>query len=158
MSFGGVADYSASKDIKLRIAVDAAASDNAGMLRLAGKAVLNLAGESEPEVVEIIDVPVEMRYDSDGFASEIGPIIISSDGSAEMGDVTYRKFTVSGIENTIVSATPFGGDDSAEVDFWSIGDNQFVFKDVPEVVSLEIKYTPVRKVPVEFDLEFSVGL
>ena len=35
MSFGGVAEYSANKDIKLRIAVDAAVSNEAGMLRLA---------------------------------------------------------------------------------------------------------------------------
>jgi len=158
MSFGGVADYSANKDIKLRIAVDAAASDNAGMLRLAGKAVLNFAGEGEPEVVEIIDVPVEMPYDSDGFASEIGPILVSSDGSAELDGVTYRKFTVSGTENAVVEATPVGGDDSAEVEFWSVGANQFVLKEVPEVVSLQIGYTELRKVPVEFDLEFSVGL
>ena len=158
MTFGGVADYSANKDIKLRIAVDAAASDEARMLRLAGKAVLNFVGEGEREAVEISDVPVEMPYDSDGFASEIGPIIISSDGSAELNDVTYRKFTVSGYENAVIEATLVGGDDSSEVEFWSVGANQFVLKEVPEVVTLNIEYTAVRKVPVEFDLEFSVGL
>ena len=72
--------------------------------------------------------------------------------------MTYSKFTVSGIENAVVSASPVGGDDSAEVDFWSVGDNQFVFIEVPEVVTLEIEYTSVRKVPVELDLTFSVGL
>ena len=158
MSFGGVADYSANKDIKLRIAVDVAASDEARMLRLVGKAVLNFAGEGEPEAVEIIDVPVEMPYNSEGFASEIGPIIISSGGSAELNDVTYRKFTVSGTENSIIEATLVGGDDSSEVEFWSVGANQFVLKEVPEVVTLNIEYTAVRKVPVEFDLEFSVGI
>lgn len=158
MSFGGVADYSANKDVELRIAVDAAASDEARMLRLAGKAVLNFAGEGEPETVKIIDVPVEMPYDSEGFASEIGPIIISSDGSAELNDVTYRKFTVSGTENAVIEATLVGGDDSSEVEFWSVDANQFVLKEVPEVVTLNIEYAAVRKVPVEFDLEFSVGL
>ena len=158
MSFGGVADYNANKDIELRISVDAAASDEARMLHLAGKAVLNFSGEGEPRVVEITDVPVEMPYDSEGFASEIGPIIISSGGSAELNDVTYRKFTVSGTENSVISAKPVGGDDSAEVEFWSVNDNQFVLKEIPEVVALQVRYTPVRKVPVEFDLEFSVGL
>lgn len=158
MSFGGVADYAANKDIKLRIAVDAAPSDGAGRLHLEGAAVFNFAGEGEPRMLEVADVPVEMPYDAEGRASDIGPIIVSSDGSAEMDGVTYRKFTVSGTENSIVSATPVGGDDSAEVDFWAVGENQFVFKEVPETVSLEIRYTPIRKVPVEFDLEFSVGL
>ena len=158
MSFGGVADYSANKDIELRIAVDAAASDEARMLRLAGKAVLNFAGEGEPETVQIIDVPVEMPYNSEGFASEIGPIIISSGGSAELNDVTYRKFTVSGTENAVIEATLVGGDDSSAVELWAVGANQFVLKEVPEVVTLNIEYTAVRKVPVEFDLEFSVGL
>ena len=158
ISFGGVADYSANKDIELRISVDAAASSEARMLRLVGKAVLNFAGEGEPEAVEISDVPVEMPYNSEGFASEIGPIIISSGGSAELNDVTYRKFTVSGTENAIIEATLVGGDDSSEVEFWSVGANQFVLKEVPEVVTLNIEYTAVRKVPVEFDLEFSVGL
>lgn len=158
MSFGGVADYSANRDIELRISVDAAASDEARMLRLSGKALLNFAGEGEPEAAEISDVPVEMPYNSEGFASEIGPIVISSDGSAELNDVTYRKFTVSGTENAVIEATLVGGDDSAEVEFWSVGANQFVLKEVPEVVTLNIEYTAVRKVPVEFDLEFSVGL
>lgn len=158
LSFGGVADYAANKDIKLRIAVDAAPSDSAGRLHLEGAAVFNFAGEGEPRMLEVADVPVEMPYDAEGFVSDIGPIIVSSDGSAEMDGVTYRKFTVTGRENSIVGASPVGGDDSAEVDFWAIGDNQFVFKDVPETVSLEIRYTAVRKVPVEFDLEFSVGL
>lgn len=158
MSFGGVADYGANKDIKLRISVDAAASEGARILRLAGKAVLNFAGEGEPVGLEIVDVPVEMPYDSQGFASEIGPIVISADGSAEMGGMSYRKFTVSGTENSIVSAVPVDGDDSAEVDFWALGDNQFVFKEVPQTVSLEVEYTPIRKVPVALDIEFSVGL
>jgi hypothetical protein len=158
MSFGGVADYSANKDIKLRISVDATASDEADALRLAGTAVLNFAGQGEPETIEIVDVPVEMPYDSDGFASEIGPILVSSDGSAELDGVTYRKFTVSGTENSVVSAKPVGGDDSAEVQFWSVNDNQFVLKEIPEVVTLQVRYTPMRKVQVEFDLNFSVGL
>ena len=51
-----------------------------------------------------------------------------------------------------------GGDDSSEVVFWSVGANQFVLKEMPEVVTLNIEYKGVRKVPVEFDLEFSVGL
>lgn len=159
MSFGGVADYSANKDIKLRVSVDAAASDDADALRLAGKAVLNFAGQGEPETIEIVDVPVEMPYDSDGFASAIGPIVVSSDGSAELDGATYRKYTVSGSENSVVSAKPVGGDDSAEVEFWSVGGNQFVFKgEPPELVALEIQYTPVSKRSVEFDLQFSVGL
>lgn len=158
MSFGGVADYGANKDVKIRVAVDAAAAEGAGKLRIAGKAVFNFAGEGGPETLEVTDVPVEMPYDSEGFASEIGPIIISAGSSAELNDVTYRKFSVGGTENSIVSAKPVGGDDSGEVEFWGVAPNEFVFKDVPEVVSLQIEYTPVRKVPVDFDLEFSVGL
>ena len=158
MSFGGVADYASNKDIKLQIAVDAAPSDGAGRLYLRGAAMLNFAGEGEAETLQVADVPVEMPYDTEGFASEIGPIIVSPDGSAEMDGVTYRKFTVTGAESSIVSADPVDGDDSAEVEFWGIADNQFVLKEVPDTISLEIRYTALRKVPVEFDLEFSVGL
>lgn len=158
MSFGGVADYAANKDIKLRVEVGAVAAENATSLRLKGSAVLNFAGQGEPRALEIVNVPVEMPYDSEGFASEIGPIIVVSDGSAELDGVTYRKFTVRGTENSIVAARPVGGDDSAEVDFWAVADNQFVFKEVPKTVALEIRYSAVRKVPVEFDLAFSVGL
>lgn len=158
LSFGGVADYSANEDIKLRVTVDAAASEGAGQLHVEGTVVFNFAGDGETEALEVADVPVEMPYDSEGFATEIGPIIVSSDGSAELNGVTYRKFTVSATKNAIVSAKPMGGDDSGEVDFWAVGENQFVLKQVPEVVALELRYTPLRKVPVEFDLEFSVGL
>ncbi len=101
---------------------------------------------------------VEMPYGSEGFASEIGPILISPDGSAELNNVTYRKFPVRGTENSVISAKPVGGDGSAEVEFWSVNDNQFVLKETPEVVALQVRYTPVRKVPVKFDLAFSIGL
>jgi hypothetical protein len=128
------------------------------VLTLAGAAVFNFAGDGEPESTAIADVPLEMPWDSDGFDSPIGPIKITTDGSAELEGVRYQRYSVSGRDHAVVAANVIGGDDSADVEFWSIAPNQFVLEAAPETVSLEIEYAAVRKVPVEFDLEFSVGL
>lgn len=65
--------YAANKDIRLRVMVDAAASDSASRLHLKGKAVLNFAGDGGTESVEISDVPVEMPYDSRVLTAKSGP-------------------------------------------------------------------------------------
>lgn len=158
LTYGGVADFASNEDITLRVAVDAAPASESRVLNLAGLAVFNFAGDGEPESTTVADVPLDMSHDNDGFDSAAGRIVVSAGGSAEMNGVRYQRFTVSGRDYTIVSAVPVGGDDSAEVEFWSTAPNQFVLKELPETVSLEIEYAPVRKVQVEFDLEFSVGL
>lgn len=158
LSYAGVADFANNRDIALRVAVDVAPADDARVLTLAGEAMFNFAGDGEPQSTTVADVPLHMPWDSDGFDTSIGPIKVTADGSAEISGVRYQRYTVSGRDNAVVAAAVVGGDDSAAVEFWSIAPQQFVLEDPSDTVTLEIDYASVRKVPVAFDLEFSVGL
>lgn len=158
-SFGGVADYSAEKDIMLNLQVASATAADATQITIAGNIVFNFISDKEPAVLEVTGVPLEMAYDDPGFETSIGRIKIKGAGSAELGENSYEKFRVVGATAPIVGVEVIGGDDAEAVKgFWGISPHEFVFGDLPETVDLKIRYSEFKKITVPLDLKFGLGL
>lgn len=157
LQFGGVADWSNDRDITLRITVHAVAAPDATRIEFAGQAALNFADAGEPSELQVEGVPLEMQRGSDGFDTAMGPILVRRAGSLSMGEREWHKFSVSGVENTVVDVEVIGGDDSADMPMGTSG-NEFLFEDPPDTVALTIRFSERTTVVVPLDQAFSVGL
>lgn len=158
IAFTGVGDWQNDKDIKLGISVIDTPSSGATRLRLTGEVVLNFAAEVDVSSVLVVEIPVDMGYDSRGIDSAIGKLLIQEGGSASSNDVTWYKFLVSSADSAIVEVSVVGGDDSGEVPFMGVEANAFVFREPPATVALNIRYQGQKKVHVPLDMSISLGL
>ena len=158
ITFAGVGDWGNDRDIKLLINVVDTPSSGATGLQITGDVVLNFAAEGEPSQLQVEGVPVDMGYDAQGVDTPIGRLVIQDGGSASRDEVTWHKFLVSSPDSAIVDVTVVGGDDSADVPFMSLEPSEFVFREPPTTVNLDIRYLGQRKVHVPLDLTLSLGL
>lgn len=159
LTFGGVANYRTGQDFMVIFNVPAAPDPEARSIRIKGNLVVNFISQGEGTTAVIKGVPVEMPYDSDGHPTDIGLVRIEGRGSASLKDGKYRKFVAVSADSPITTVEVIGGDDRGAVKgIWSVAENAFVFKDVPETVDLKVNYSKLEKKEIPLDLEFGVGL
>lgn len=158
LTFAGVGDWKNDRDIKLALSVVDTPATGATRLRLVGEVVLNFAAEGAAETALVEDIPMQNTHADNGFPSPLGELQIQGGGSASRDDVTWHKFLLSSDDSAIVGVSVVGGDDSGEVQFWSLEPNAFVFREPPATVSLEVRYHGQKKVHVPLDMNISVGL
>lgn len=142
--------------VNLRLSFEGVPAKGAKTLHLTGTFILELQKEGSQVASTKLRMP---GSDSKAVTStEFGDIEVWASGSASTDEVEYLIFHIEA-PLPVKSVKVLSGDDSAEVSAMGIGleADQFVFKNEPEEIEVEIVFAQIEYIKIPVDLSFGIG-